>query len=106
MLIFSISIIAPAFTGAAIYRRAPAYIPGAEASGTVVEVGPDVKDIKIGDRVAYGISNGYGSYAELYAVPSWHLFKLPNSRRFSNRLPQSVAAGNDRALFARTAPIL
>ena len=64
------------------YRRALPYIPGAEASGTVVEVGPDVKDIKIGDRVVYGISNGYGSYAELYAVPSWHLFKFPSSVDF------------------------
>jgi NADPH2:quinone reductase len=64
------------------HRRALPYIPGAEAAGTVVEVGPDVKDIKIGDRVAYGISNGYGSYAELYAVPSWHLFKLPSSVDF------------------------
>jgi len=34
------------------YRRALPYIPGAEASGTVVGVGPDVKDIKIGDRLS------------------------------------------------------
>lgn len=58
------------------------YIPGAEASGIVVEVGAEVEDIKVGDRVAYGISNGYGSYAELYAVPSWHLFKVPNAVDF------------------------
>jgi NADPH2:quinone reductase len=64
------------------HRRSLPYIPGAEASGTVVEVGPEVKDIKIGDRVAYGISNGYGSYAELYAVASRHLFKLPNFVEF------------------------
>jgi NADPH2:quinone reductase len=47
-----------------------------------VAAGPDVTNIEIGDRVAYGISNGYGSYAELYAVPSWHLFKLPPSVDF------------------------
>jgi NADPH:quinone reductase len=64
------------------HRRQLPYIPGAEASGTVVEVGPQVEDIKVGDRVAYGISNGYGSYAELYAVPSWHLFMLPNFVEF------------------------
>ena len=40
------------------HRRQLPYIPGAEASGTVVEVGPKVEDIKVGDRVAYGISNG------------------------------------------------
>ncbi len=64
------------------HRRQLPYIPGAEASGTVVEVGPEVVDIKVGDRVAYGISNAYGSYAELYAVPSWHLFMLPNFVEF------------------------
>jgi len=69
------------------HRRQLPYIPGAEASGTVVEVGREVEGITAGDRVAYGISNGCGSYAELYAVPSWHLFKLPNSVDF-----QSAAA--------------
>jgi len=61
------------------HGRALPYIPGAEAAGTVVEVGSDVVDLKTGDRVAYGISNGYGSYAEFYAVPAWHLFKLPDT---------------------------
>ena len=64
------------------HRRPLPYIPGAEASGTVVEAGREIESIKAGDRVAYGISNGYGSYAELYAVPSWHLFKLPGSVDF------------------------
>jgi NADPH2:quinone reductase len=58
------------------------YIPGAEAAGTVLEVGPGVTNVRVGDRVAYGISNGCGSYAELYSVPSWHLYKLPPSINF------------------------
>ena len=53
------------------------YIPGAEAAGIVVKVGAEVKNLQVGDRVAYGISNGSGSYAELFAAPSWQLFKLP-----------------------------
>lgn len=61
------------------HRRALPYIPGAEAAGTVVEIGADVSNVKVGDRVAYGISNGYGSYAEFHAVPSWHLIKLPEA---------------------------
>ena len=65
------------------HSRALPYIPGAEAAGTVVQVGPAVADINVGDRVAYGISNGSGSYAEFYAVPSWHLFKLSASVQFS-----------------------
>jgi NADPH2:quinone reductase len=64
------------------HRRSLPYIPGAEAAGIVVEVGADVDSVKTGDCVAYGISNGYGSYAELYNVPSSHLFKLPGSSDF------------------------
>ena len=64
------------------HQRPLPYIPGAEAAGTVVEVGPEVNTVKAGDRVAYGISNGSGSYAELYNVPAWHLFKLPSSIDF------------------------
>jgi NADPH2:quinone reductase len=63
--------------------RSLPYIPGAEAAGTVVEVGPKVKEIKPGDRVAYGISNGWGSYAEFSSVASWHLFKLPPAIDFT-----------------------
>ena len=64
------------------HRHSLPYIPGAEAAGTVVELGADVTDVKVGDRVAYGISNGYGSYAELYAVPAWHLYQIPSSIDF------------------------
>jgi NADPH2:quinone reductase len=64
------------------HGRTLPYIPGAEAAGTVVEVGFDVADFKTGDRVAYGISNGSGSYAEFYSVPAWHLFKLPEAVDF------------------------
>lgn len=58
------------------------YIPGAEASGTVVALGDGVTDVAVGDRVAYGISNGQGSYAEVKSVPGWHLFKIPDSVDF------------------------
>jgi NADPH:quinone reductase len=64
------------------HSRPLPYIPGAEAAGIVVAVDNEVAGIKVGDRVAYGISNGYGSYAELYNVPIWHLFKLPSSVDF------------------------
>ena len=64
------------------HRRPLPYIPGAEAAGTVVALGDGVNGVKVGDRVAYGISNGSGSYAEFYNVPSWHLFRLPDSVDF------------------------
>jgi NADPH:quinone reductase len=64
------------------HKRPLPYIPGAEAAGTVVKIGADVNNVQVGDRVAYGISNGYGSYAELYSVPAWHLYKLPSGVGF------------------------
>ena len=64
------------------HGRALPYTPGAEAAGTIVEVGSDVADFKAGDRVAYGISNGSGSYAEFYAVPAWHVFNIPDAVDF------------------------
>jgi NADPH2:quinone reductase len=64
------------------HQRPLPYIPGAEAAGTVIKLGPGVTNVQVGNRVAYGISNGYGSYAELYSVPHWHLHKLPPSISF------------------------
>lgn len=66
------------------HGRALPYIPGAEAAGTVVDLGAGVTDVKVGDRVAYGISNGYGSYAELHALPGWHLYKIAQSIAFED----------------------
>ena len=51
------------------------FISGQEGSGTVTEVGADVKSFKPGDRVAYtGIP---GAYAEYAAVPADRLVLLP-----------------------------
>ena len=59
--------------------RYPAALPftdGQEASGTVTEVGSDVKQVKVGDRVAY--SNVMGTYAEYAAVPADRLVHVPD----------------------------
>jgi len=65
------------------HARALPYTPGAEAAGTVVAVGSEVTEAAVGDRVAYGISNGQGAYAEFAAVPSWHLIQLPPAIDFN-----------------------
>ncbi|HWI15612.1 MAG TPA: quinone oxidoreductase [Burkholderiales bacterium] len=48
---------------------------GMEGCGAVVAVAPDVRDIAVGDRVAYCIVRG--SYAQYAAVPAWRLVKIP-----------------------------
>ena len=64
-----------------VYQRAGVYpmqlpgIGGNEGAGVVDAVGPKVKDLKKGDRVAYtGLP---GSYCELRVVPADRMVKLP-----------------------------
>jgi NADPH2:quinone reductase len=58
--------------------RSLPYTPGAEGAGRVVGVGEAVTEVTVGDLVAFGVSNGYGAYAEMIAIKSRHLVKLPN----------------------------
>ena len=55
-------------------------IPGAEASGTVAEVGEAVADLKVGDRVAYTLPSG--AYRTQRVVPAERLVKLPDAIAF------------------------
>ena len=48
---------------------------GSEGAGVVEEVGPDVADFKVGDRVAYG-SGPLGAYSEKRNFPANRLVKL------------------------------
>ena len=50
---------------------------GMEAAGTVEAVGPNVKGIKVGDRVAYA-AGPPGSYAETRIMPADRVVKLPS----------------------------
>ena len=57
------------------YPATPPFILGQEASGVVSEVGSDVKDFRLGERVAYtGIT---GAYAEYQAIPADRLVRVP-----------------------------
>ncbi len=56
------------------------WIPGREAAGIVVEVGKNVSDIQVGDRVAYAMATG--SYAEYAAVPAWLTVPIPDDMSF------------------------
>jgi NADPH:quinone reductase len=58
------------------------YTPGQEGAGTVTAVGPGVKEVKVGDRVAY--SGMTGSYAEYALVQSWRLVQLPANVSFEH----------------------
>ncbi len=51
---------------------------GLEAAGNIIEVGNDVKHLKIGDRVAYSFSPPLGAYCEIRDFDSDKLIKLPD----------------------------
>lgn len=65
-----------------VYHRTGLYpqdlpmTPGQEGAGVVEAVGPDVSEVRPGDRVAYA-GGPLGAYAEARNIPSRHLVKLP-----------------------------
>ena len=62
------------------YKAVVPFVPGQEAAGEVIAIGPDVTSVKAGDRVAYcGIM---GSYAEYSAVPADRLIRVPEGVSF------------------------
>jgi NADPH2:quinone reductase len=54
----------------------PPFIAGAEAAGVVEAVGPQVTDVKVGDRVAS--ARMPGAYATHVAIPADRLVKVPD----------------------------
>jgi NADPH2:quinone reductase len=64
-----------------IYQRTglyPASLPftlGRESAGLVDATGPNVAEVKVGDRVAYAMEPG--AYAEYAVVPAWKLVPVP-----------------------------
>ena len=61
-----------------LYKTALPYTPGMEAAGTVTAIGPDVAEVRVGDRVV-AYAGHMGTYAEYAVVPADRLVKLPDS---------------------------
>jgi NADPH:quinone reductase len=61
-----------------LYQMKPQvpFVPGMEAAGRAIAVGPDVKTVKVGDRVA--ALSTIGSYAEKVGVKESAVMKLPD----------------------------
>lgn len=60
-----------------LYPLKTPFTLGMEGAGIVDAVGPNVAEVKKGDRVAYAMQ--LGSYAEYTVVPAWKLVPLPLS---------------------------
>jgi NADPH:quinone reductase len=59
-----------------LYKADAPIALGMEAAGVVEAVGPEVTEVRPGDRVAYAMTRG--SYAEYAVVPAWQLVKVPD----------------------------
>lgn len=79
------------------------FIPGREMSGMVTQVGSDVKEIKVGDRVAQtGVG---GSYAEYQAVPENQLVKVPEAIGFEQAAAVMLQGATTHYLVRSTFPL-
>lgn len=64
-----------------LYKSPLPFTPGMEGAGVVDALGADVSDLRVGERVAYAMSQG--SYAEYAIVAAWKLVPLPEGLDFS-----------------------
>jgi NADPH2:quinone reductase len=60
-----------------LYKQELPFTPGVEGAGVIEAVGPDVVNVKVGDRVAYG--GPVGGYAEVRLIAAERLVKLPDA---------------------------
>ena len=62
------------------YPQPLPFIPGLEGAGTVEAVAPDVRSLKVGDRVAY--AGPVGGYSEVRLIEAHRLVRLPDEISF------------------------
>tara|TARA_B110000008_G_C16952822_1_gene557017 strand:- start:269 stop:1291 length:1023 start_codon:yes stop_codon:yes gene_type:complete len=67
------------------------FTPGYEVSGIITEMGDDVENLKIGDRVI--AMTGFGGYAEEVIVSSNRIIPMPNNMSFDQAAAMPVTYG-------------
>lgn len=76
---------------------------GQEAAGSVEAIGPDVTEVKPGDRVVF--SSVPGSYAEFVVAPGWRLVVIPPALSFEQAAAAMLQGVTARYLSHTTYPI-
>lgn len=79
------------------------FVPGQEGAGVVSAVGSDVKNVRVGDRVAY--SNVMGSYAQDASVPANRLVHIPNGLGFEQAAAAMLQGMTAQYLVKSTYPL-
>ncbi|QCP48745.1 quinone oxidoreductase [Trinickia violacea] len=74
---------------------------GMEAAGEVIEVGPGVENLRVGDRVAY-VARPPGAYAQERVLPAAVLVKLPGSLGYDEAASVMLQGLTAQYLLRRT----
>jgi NADPH2:quinone reductase len=84
------------------FKPEPPFVPGAEGAGTVSAVGPDVANVKVGQRVmAVGVQ---GAFAEKWLVDATSVIPVPDDMDFETAAALTLAFGTSyHALKQRAA---
>jgi NADPH2:quinone reductase len=77
------------------------FIPGLEAAGTVIEVGPEARGFKVGDRVMAAL--GIGAFAEEVVCNGGGVYPMPAGMDFVNAAGFPIVYGTAQAALARRA---
>lgn len=76
------------------------FVAGNEAAGEVTAVGPDVKDLKVGDRVAYVVA--LGGYSVERLMPAERAVKMPDGISYEQAAGMMLKGMTAQYLLNRT----
>src|SRR5690606_37297781 len=84
-----------------LYKNPLPHGLGFEAAGKVIAVGPGVRHLKVGDRVAYAMGP-IGAYAWTRTVPAWQVVKLPRNVDYEAAAAMMLKGLTVQYLFRQT----
>lgn len=85
------------------YPQPLPFIPGLEGAGTVETVAPDVRGLKVGDRVAY--AGPIGSYSEVRLIEANRLVRLPEAISFDQAAAMMLQGMTAQVLIRQVYPV-
>jgi len=85
------------------YSQPLPFIPGLEGAGTVEAIGQDVRDLKVGDRVAY--AGPTGGYSEARLIEADRLVRLPDAISFDQAAAMMLQGMTAQVLIRQVYPV-
>jgi NADPH2:quinone reductase len=86
-----------------LYPQPLPFTPGVEGAGVVESVGPDVDNLKVGDRVAY--AGPIGGYAQERLIDADRLVRLPDEIDFEQAAAMMLQGMTARMLLRSVYPV-